>query len=442
MSERVYRDLLARVGESNPRPRLEPSIALADLLGNPQDSAPVIHITGTNGKTSTARMVDSMLRATGLKTGLLTSPHLESFTERIQIDGEPISEDALERNWDEVRPLVELVDAQLLAAGEQPLTFFEVLTGLAFACFADAPVDVMVIEVGMGGEWDSTNIVRSDVAVFTPIGLDHLGRIGDTLDEIAATKAGIINPDSIVVTSAQEASVLDVIEQRAAENDVPLLRASHDFGLVRTQIAVGGQLLTIRGISGDVREDVFVPLFGAHQAQNAAMAVAAVEAFLGGGTAIADEVLADGFAAATSPGRLEVVGVAPTVIVDGAHNPHGMAAVVSTLTDTFGEREWGVVLATLAEKDATGVLRELAALEPTLFVTQSNSDRAVESAELSLQATDEGFVPLTFNSSTDAIARARDWAGQSDSRAVLITGSLTLVGEAISLAKDEGWMRP
>lgn len=442
MSERVYQELLARVGESNPRPRLEPSAALSDLLGNPQDSAPVIHITGTNGKTSTARMIDSLLRATGLKTGLLTSPHLESFTERIQIDGEPISEEALERNWAEIRPLVELVDAQLLAAGDLPLTFFEVLTALAFACFADAPVDVMVIEVGMGGEWDSTNIVRSDVAVFTPIGLDHIGRIGDTLEEIASTKAGIINADSVVVSSGQDSAVADVIAARAAAIEVPVVQAPRDFSLERAQIAVGGQLLTLRGISGDVRDDVFLPLFGAHQAHNAATAIAAVEAFLGGGSVIADELLADGFAAATSPGRLEVVGVAPAIIVDGAHNPHGMAAVVTTLTDTFGEREWGVVLATLADKDATGVLRELASLQPQLFVTQSRSDRAVDSADLALQATDVGFEPITFTSSTEAIARARDWAGQSDNRAVLITGSLTLVGEAIGLAKAEGWMRP
>ncbi|MGV1034939.1 MAG: bifunctional folylpolyglutamate synthase/dihydrofolate synthase [Microbacteriaceae bacterium] len=439
----VYEALLSRLGEANPQPRLAPSARLADLLGHPEASAPVIHITGTNGKTSTARMIEGLLRAAGLRTGLLISPHLESFTERIQLDGEPISDDAVERNWDEIQPMLQLVDDELVQSGELPLTFFEALTALAFACFADAPVDVMIIEVGMGGAWDSTNIVSSDVAVFAPIGLDHLGRIGNSLAEIASTKAGIINADSIVVTAQQDPVALDAILGAAQAAQVEVKAAPQDFGLVDTRIAVGGQLLNLRDLSGGERSEVFLPLFGAHQAANASLALAAVEAFFGGAAnRLGDDLVSEGFALATSPGRLEVVGIAPTVVVDGAHNPHGIRAVAQTLAETFGERDWAVVLGVLHEKDARGFLHELGALQPTLFITSSSSDRAVDASELESLALAEGLTVQSVAAPAAALTHAREWAAGAENRAVLVTGSLTLVADAIAIARSENWMRP
>lgn len=442
MSELVYQALLSRVGEATPRPRIEPTRRLVDLLGNPQSAAPVIQLTGTNGKTSTARMIDALLRASGLRTGLLTSPHLEHFSERIVIDGEPISDEALEANWEDIEPFVAMVDAELESADDLPLTFFEVLTALAFACFADAPVDVMVIEVGMGGEWDSTNVAEAAVAVFTPVDLDHVGRIGNTLREIAETKAGIIKSRSIVVSAAQPHEVNEVLEDRAERLGTELYSAPSGFALEDHQLAVGGQLLSIRGIAGSYPE-VFLPLFGQHQGQNAALAVAAVEAFVGGGTvALAAETVSDGLAAVSSPGRLEIVGVSPSVVVDGAHNPHGVRSLVAALGESFNFDELVIVLGVLAEKDARGILRELAELRAPIIVTQSQSDRAVSAQALRDLAEAEGLSVSMVPEAELAIESAREWAGAAPGRGVVVTGSLTLVGQAKTLAEQEGWMRP
>lgn len=442
MSEVIYQELIQRVGEANPRPRLEPTRRIVDLLGNPQHSAPVIHLTGTNGKTSTARMIESLLRASGLRTGLLTSPHLERFTERICIDGEPIPDAQLEANWIDIKPFVELVDAELTQDGQQPLSFFEVLTALAFACFADAPVDVMVIEVGMGGEWDSTNVVESAVAVFSPVDLDHLGRIGNNLREIAETKAGIIKPSSIVVSAEQHPEVTRVLEDRAERQGNELYLAPSGFALEQAQLAVGGQLLTIRGIAG-VYADLFLPLFGAHQAHNATLAVAAVEAFLGAGSvALATDIVEEGLGAATSPGRLEIIGVSPSVVVDGAHNPHGVRALVSAIQDSFSFDELVVVAAVLGEKDAPGVFRELAALGAPVILTQSSSDRATPAEDLRAVAEAEGLSVSVIADPERAVESAREWAGAAEGRGVVVTGSLTLVGQLRAVARQSGWLRP
>ena len=442
MSEAIYQELIQRVGEANPRPRLEPTRRIVDLLGNPQHSAPVIHLTGTNGKTSTARMIESLLRASGLRTGLLTSPHLERFTERICIDGEPIPDAQLEANWIDIKPFVELVDAELTQDGQQPLSFFEALTALAFACFADAPVDVMVIEVGMGGEWDSTNVVESAVAVFSPVELDHLGRIGNNLREIAETKAGIIKPSSIVVSAEQHPEVTRVLEDRAERQGNELYLAPSGFALEQAQLAVGGQLLTIRGIAG-VYADLFLPLFGAHQAHNATLAVAAVEAFLGAGSvALATDIVAEGLGAATSPGRLEIIGVSPSVVVDGAHNPHGVRALVSAIQDSFNFDELVVVAAVLGEKDAPGVFRELAALGAPVILTQSSSDRATPAEDLRAVAEAEGLSVSVIADPERAVESAREWAGAAEGRGVVVTGSLTLVGQLRAVARQSGWLRP
>jgi dihydrofolate synthase/folylpolyglutamate synthase len=440
-ADAVYEELLARVGEAAPQPRLEATRRAVELLGDPQRSAPVVHVTGTNGKTSTSRMIESLLRAAGLKTGLLTSPHLVRVTERIVIDGRPVSDEAFARNWDDIRPYLLMVDAELIANDEAPLSFFEALTVLAFAIFADAPVDVMVLEVGMGGEWDSTNVADGQVAVFTPIALDHTERLGRTIAEIARTKAGIIKPAASVVTAMQSLEALDELRAAAEQDEASLAVERVDFALEATTVAVGGQLIDVRGRAGEYR-GLYLPLYGDHQAQNATLAVAAVESFLGDGTRPLDaDVVAEGLATATSPGRLQLVGTEPTVIVDAAHNPHGAAALAAAISEYFDFDEITVVLGILREKDAHGIVAELAPFATQFFVTTSTSERALPVEELAeLVAGVAGHDAVySFTDAGLAFASARDWAAASPRRAVVVTGSITLVGEAIAAADADGW---
>lgn len=439
-ADAVYASLLARIGESAPQPRLDATRRAVELLGDPHRAAPVIHLTGTNGKTSTARMIESILRAQGLRTGLLTSPHLVRFTERIRIDGEPIADEAVARIWDEIEPFIDLVDAELAERVEEPLTFFEALTVLAFAAFADAPVDVVVLEVGMGGEWDSTNVADGQVAVFTPIALDHEQRLGRTVAEIARTKAGIIKPDAAVVTAFQAPEALEVLHEVAAANEATVAVEGGAFAVLDSRVAVGGQLVSIRGLAGEYR-DLALPLYGRHQAENAAVAIAAVESFLGGAVRLADDVLEAGLGAVSSPGRLHPISTDPTVLVDAAHNPHGATALVEALAEYFDFDELLVVLGVLGDKDATGIVR---ALEPTgarFLVTQSESDRAVPAGELAASvASIVGAERVDIAERLDdALDEARDWAGRTEKRGVVVTGSITLVGDAMAIAEDREW---
>ena len=439
-ADAVYAALLARIGESAPQPRLDATRRAVELLGDPHRAAPVIHLTGTNGKTSTSRMIESILRAQGLRTGLLTSPHLVRFTERIRIDGEPIADEAVARIWDEIAPFLEIVDDELTARDEEPLTFFEALTVLAFAAFADAPVDVVVLEVGMGGEWDSTNVADGQVAVFTPIALDHESRLGRTVAEIARTKAGIIKPGAAVVTAFQAPDALDVLHEVAAAKDATVAVEGGAFAVLDSRVAVGGQLVSIRGLAGEYR-DLALPLYGRHQAENAALAIAAVESFLGGAVRLADDVLEEGLGSVSSPGRLHPISTDPTVLVDAAHNPHGATALVEALGEYFDFDELLVVLGVLGDKDASGIVR---ALEPTgarFLVTRSESDRAVPAGELaasvaSIVGADRVDVAERLD---DALDEARDWAGAGDKRGVVVTGSITLVGDAMAIAEDREW---
>jgi len=440
-ADAVYEELLARIGEAAPQPRLEATRRAVELLGDPQRAAPVVHITGTNGKTSTSRMIASLLTATGLRTGLLTSPHLVRVTERIQIDGRPVSDELFVRNWEDIRPYLLMVDAELIANDEAPLSFFEALTVLAFAVFADAPVDVMVLEVGMGGEWDSTNVADGQVAVFTPIALDHVERLGRTVAEIARTKAGIIKPAASVVTAIQPIEALDELRAAAEQDEAGVAVERVDFALEATTVAVGGQLIDVRGRAGEYR-GLYLPLYGDHQAQNAAVAIAAVESFLGDGTVPLDpDVVAEGLATTTSPGRLQLIGTEPTVIVDAAHNPHGAAALAAAITEYFDFDEITVVLGILREKDAHGIVAELAPFANQFFVTTSASDRARPAEELAELVA--GVAPsdtvFAFSDPELAFASARDWAAAAPRRAVVVTGSIVLVGEAIAAAEAEGW---
>ncbi|HEV7708237.1 MAG TPA: folylpolyglutamate synthase/dihydrofolate synthase family protein [Asanoa sp.] len=410
---------------------------LLDLLGSPQRAYPSIHITGTNGKTSTARMIDSLLRAFGIHTGRYTSPHLETVRERISLDGEAIDDDRFVSVYREVEPLAALVDRQ----HNEPLTYFDMTTTLAFAAFADAPVDVAVVEVGLGGADDSTNVIQAGVCVITPIGLDHTEWLGDTLEEIAWAKAGIIHPGATVITAAQPEEAARPLLERSAEVGATIAREGGEFGVLRRTIAVGGQVLTLQGLGGEY-DDIFLPLHGAHQAQNAAVALAAVEAFLGAGAEkqLPVETVREGFSGTSSPGRLERVRNAPTILLDGAHNPHGMAATVTALQEEFAFSKLVVIVAVLGDKDVIGMLDLLEPIADAIVVTRNRSPRAMpidELADLATEVFGEDRVATAANM-PDAIEIAvaiaeTEVQGELAGVGVLVTGSVITVAEARTL---------
>lgn len=438
-ADAVYAALLDRAGERWVQPRMERTQRLLEFLDDPQRTYRVVHVTGTNGKTSTARLIESLVRAHGLRTGLFTSPHLERFTERIVIDGEPAGDAAVGDAWDEIEPFVGLVDTELDAAGEEPLTFFELLTVLAFVVAADAPVDVMVVEVGMGGSWDSTNTADADVAVFTPIDIDHADRLGDTVADIAAVKAGIIKQGSAVVSARQDAEAAAVLRAAAAAQGTHVAFEGEQFALTADRLAVGGQLVSVRGLAGEYIDE-YLPLYGAHQGFNAALAIAAVESLIGDGTQpIVGDVLAEAFGAATSPGRLQLAGVAPTVLVDAAHNPHGARALAAALTESFDFDEWGIVLGVLADKDAEGIVAALAPVAAHVFATAPDSERANDADAIADLAEAADLRTTVHHDLGQAVEAAREWAAASDRRAVVIAGSVVLAGEALTLAAVEDW---
>lgn len=438
-ADAVYEALLQRQGERWVQPRVERTRRVLELLDDPQKTYRVIHVTGTNGKTSTSRMIESIVRAHGLRTGLFTSPHLERFTERIMIDGEPVDDAAVADAWDEISPFVDLVDAELEAKDDAPLTFFELLTVLAFVAFADAPIDVLVLEVGMGGSWDSTNTADGDVAVFAPIDLDHADRLGDTIAEIATVKAGIIKDGAAVVSARQDAAAEAVLREAAAAHGATISFEGAEFALAQQRLAVGGQQISVRGLAATY-EDEYLPLYGAHQGFNAALAIAAVESLVGAGSVpIAADVLADGLGGATSPGRLQLIGAAPTVLVDAAHNPHGARALVTALREAFDFDEWGVVLGVLSDKDAAGIVAEIAPVAAHVFATAPDSERAEEADAIADLAEAHDLRVSVHRDLAEAAEAARAWAAASDRRAVVIAGSVVLAGEALTLATAEDW---
>ena len=444
--ESVYAELLGRAPENKMEPRLAPLYRAMDVLGEPNKAYPIIHVTGTNGKTSTSRMIESVLRAQGLSTGRYTSPHLSKVTERISIDGHPVSDETFVRIWDEIRPYLQIVDSELEAEGQPRLTYFECLTILGFAIFADQPVNVAIIEVGLGGITDATNVGDGQVSVVTPISLDHTDLLGDTTADIAYEKAGIIKPGGYLISAAQPLDAAQVLLEKAKEVGVPFRFEGVEFGVESRTVAVGGQMVTIQGIAGRYL-DLLVPLHGAHQAQNAAVAVAALEAFFGGEKELPFDVLQEGFAAVTSPGRLEVVRTAPTIIVDAAHNPDGIKASAAALQEAFTFTRLVPVVGVLKEKDAEEILRELkeslGEVAEEYCFTQSNSPRAVPAAELAELAIDLGFGEDNVHVA-EKLDDALEWAveraeaNEDLSGGVLVTGSITLVAEArILLGKTE-----
>ena len=449
----VELEIAARRPEHQISPTLDRIAMLVSLLGDPQRAFPVIHVTGTNGKTSMTRMIDTLLRERGLRTGRFTSPHLVAMRERICVDGVPLSAERFIELYDEILPYVQLVDDRQPA----PMSFFEVLTGMMFAAFADAPVDVAVIEVGMGGTWDATNVADGAVAVIGPIAMDHMNYLGDTIEAIAAEKAGIIKPGAVVVLAQQqEVAAAEVLLARAASAGATVAREGIEFGVVAREIAVGGQQLVLKGLRGTYT-DVYLPLFGGYQAGNAACALAAVEAFAGVAESVAlddggslslgpglssgtldPDLVRAGFAKVSSPGRLEVLRRSPTVLADAAHNPAGMAATMEALTESFGFTRVIGVLAVSEDKDVTGVLAELEPVLSDIVVTTNSSPRSMPVQSLAVIARevfDEDRV-LVRERLDDAIEAAVSLADESldeglpGTSAVLITGSVVTAGDA------------
>ena len=433
-----------------PETKMEPSTdriaTLLNLLGDPHRGYPVLHVGGTNGKTSVTRMIEALLTRMGLRVGRYTSPHLQLVTERISIDGAPISAAGYVDTYADVAPFVTMVDNATGAAGPA-MSKFEVLTGMAFAAFADAPVEAAVLEVGLGGRWDATNVADAQVAAITPIAIDHVEYLGEDITGIAAEKAGIIKPGSVVVLAEQDPAVERVLLERAIEVDAQVARQGSEFGVLSREVAVGGQLLKLQGLGG-VYDEVFLPLHGSHQAANAALALAAVEAFFGAGQErrLVGEAVREAFAEIVVPGRLERVRAAPTVLLDAAHNPHGARALANAVSEEFAFRRLAAVVAILGDKDAAGILDALEPVVTEVVITQARSPRAMPLDELAALARSTfGEERVSVEASLDAaVETAIGLVEQSDDPeeplaggGVLITGSVVLAGEARTLFGKE-----
>jgi dihydrofolate synthase / folylpolyglutamate synthase len=442
---RVERALAARWPESRIDPSLDRMRALMELLGDPQATAPVIQVTGTNGKTSTARMIESILRAFGVRTGLFTSPHLQSVTERIAFDGAPASSERFVAAYDEIQPYVELIDTQA-HSDQPPMSFFEVITGMAYASFADAPVDVIIAEVGMGGRWDATSVADARVAVVTPVTLDHTAYLGSDPAAIAVEKAGIIKSGAVAVLAQQSAEVAEVLTRRSVEVSATVAWEGINFGVMAREPVVDGQLITLQGLAAEVT-DVVLPLHGAHQAHNAACALAAVEAFLGGGldrglghrvrdvpAGLSPDVVRQGLETVSSPGRLEVVRRSPTVLLDAAHNLAGAQALAATLDEAFSFTWLVGVIAVLVDKDAQEMLETLEPVCAEIVVTSNSSPRCLPAAELA-ELAEEVFGADRVSVRPrldDALAHAMGLADADNALGgggVVVTGSVITVGE-------------
>jgi dihydrofolate synthase / folylpolyglutamate synthase len=437
----IEKAIFGRRNEGHIEPTNERMQQLVELLGDPQRAYRSIHLTGTNGKTSTARMIDELLRAFGLRAGRYTSPHLASVTERIVIDGEPVTDETFVAGYREIEPYIALLDER----NEIPLSFFEIVTALAFALFADAPVEVAVVEVGLGGSWDNTNVIDAEVAVVTPIGLDHMQFLGNSVASIAKEKAGIIKPDAVAILAAQpEEAALELL-RRANDVDAAVARENLEFGVRDRRLAVGGQMLTLQGLGGTY-DEVFLPLHGAHQAQNAALALAAVEAFFGAGAASGPldiDIVRAAFAAVQSPGRLEPVRSAPTILLDAAHNPAGLRATLAAVAEEFRFRRLIAVFGAMADKDVEGMLELLEPAVDEVVVTQTAGDRgmdvdALAAAAVALFGSDRVSVEPRLDDAVEAAVSLAEDAGDGgiDSvvgSGVLITGSVVTAGEARTL---------
>jgi len=432
----IEQALLARWPETRIEPTLERIAALVDMLGSPQLTYPTIHIGGTNGKTTTSRMIDSLLFEMGLRTGRFTSPHLESYLERIAINGASIDAKALIFSFNDISAYLDLMDEKF----EHPISFFEAITALAFAAFAEHPIDVGVIEVGMGGQWDATNVVDADVSVIMPIGLDHTEYLGETLTEIAQTKAGIIKEGGFVVLAQQEPECAVELLKQAALVGADVAREGVEYSVLSRSIAVGGQLLAIQGTK-EIYTDIFIPLHGKHQASNAAAALVAVEIFFGDQDLDIEAVRA-GFANVKSPGRCEVLHRDPTIIVDAAHNPHGASAIADTIQSEFTFDEVIGIFAPMGDKDVRGILLELEQVMDSVIVTANSSPRSMKVSELEKIASeifgsDRVFAAPTITDAIDKAVKDCIRPLSEDTIGILITGSVVTVGEARAIVRKK-----
>jgi dihydrofolate synthase/folylpolyglutamate synthase len=430
----IEQALLKRWPETKIEPTLERIAALVDVLGSPQLTYPTIHVGGTNGKTTTARMIDSLLFEMGLRTGRFTSPHLESYLERISINGQPIDPKAMIFSYNDIAAYLDFMDTKF----ETPISFFEAMTALAFAAFAEHPIDVGVIEVGMGGEWDATNVVDADVSVIMPIDLDHTEYLGKTIAEIAKTKAGIIKEGGFVVLGQQQPEAAVELLKKGAEVGADIAREGVEYVIESRALAVGGQLLTIK-TSKDTYEEIFLPLHGKHQASNAAAALVAVEAFFGDQELDYDAVIA-GFANVQSPGRCEVLHRDPTIIIDAAHNPHGAKAITETIQGEFTFDEVIGIVASMADKDVRGALVEFEKVMDSIIVTKNSSSRSMDVAELEKIATEvfgseRVFSSETLDAAIDKAIKDSVRPLSEDTVGILITGSVVTVGEARTIVR-------
>ncbi|WP_029068756.1 bifunctional folylpolyglutamate synthase/dihydrofolate synthase [Jonesia quinghaiensis] len=436
----IYGQIMTRNPEHDFEPTLDRVRHVLDLLGNPQNAYRTIHITGTNGKTSTARMVEALIDEHGLRTGRFTSPHLTSVTERITIDSEPISPRAFVEVYHDVAPYIEMADASSQSAGGPRLSFFEVLTVMAYAAFADAPVDVAVIEVGLGGTWDATNVIDPEVSIITPISLDHTQWLGDTLHDIATEKAGIIKPHRRVVVAQQEESVHQVIVEAAQAVSAHLIGEPADMDVTGRAPAVGGQMLTLTTPAATYT-DIFLPLFGRHQAHNALLALVAAEGVMASGAALRGEIVEAAFGKVTSPGRLELVRSSPAFLVDAAHNPGGIDALIEALDESFQFHRLIGVVGIFQDKDAETILSLLEPVLAEIVITQSDSDRSRDTQELA-ELAEEIFgeervhqAPALDEALDIAATQAElyDDIGTGTGTGVIVTGSVILAAQARTL---------
>jgi dihydrofolate synthase/folylpolyglutamate synthase len=411
------------------RPTMRRIEALCGALDHPEQRVPAIHVTGTNGKTSTARIITSILAATGLSVGTYTSPHLQSIRERIALNGIAISRTDFGDVYDHLRPFLEITEKEL----DERLTYFEILTAMFYLWAAESPVDAMVVEVGLGGRWDATNVVPSSVAVITNVGLDHVGLLGTDRETIAKEKAGIVKESSKAVTAERTPAILDVIAREATARGATLSTIGRDFDLTDNRVAFGGRYLSVRTSSRSY-EGLFLPLHGSHQGLNAAVGLEAVAAFLAEGSLDGD-LVNEGLMTASSPGRLEPVRApdeedveAPTLLLDVAHNPDGVSALVKALAEEFAFERVVFVVGILADKDYQGMLREMARLPGTFIFTSASSGRSVDPSVLARTATELGLSCETVDGVPDAVSRAKGLAEPGD--LICVTGSHYVVGEA------------
>ena len=427
----VNSDVMSALASRWPENKINPSLdrikLLLDYLGNPQDGLKAIHIAGTNGKTSTSRMIERLLRSLDLRTGLYTSPHLVHPRERISIDGEPISVKNFEEVFRQVEPFLEIVDEKIPGGS---VTFFEVLTAMSFVSFSDTPVDVISLEVGMGGRWDATNVLTPMVSVITPIDLDHQEYLGNSIEKIALEKTGIIKENIPVIVSNQSKDSAKIILAKAIENNSPIIREGIELDVLERSVGIGGQQLTIANPYG-THSELFLPLFGKHQASNAAVSLTAVEAFLD--RQVDHDLVQEAFAEFSSPGRLQILKRNPTIVIDAAHNPAGIRATKQGITESFQFDNLILILAFMGDKDVDQILEELKGFAQVVILTQTNSIRALSVVDLAKKVKNISQFATRIESSDNssgAIKLAMNVAKDlGNSAGIIALGSVVLAGE-------------